>query len=498
MSGRSAVVIGAGIGGLCTAIRLAAAGWLVTVVEKNTAVGGKMAQVEKSGFRWDTGPSVITMRHVLEDVFIAAGRNLENYLTLLPVDPLTRYLWPDGIHLDASADLDEMTSSIASIAPYDVVGYRRYLRYASEIHRVTGPVFIYDKPPRPSSLLQVPPYDWLKADALRTMDGAIRAHVKSPHLRQLLGRFATYVGGSPYRAPATLNVIAHVELSGGVWYPQGGIYAIASALEKVASELGVKIRTNCPVASIIIENGHASGVLLASGERLGANAVVSNLDVAATYSGLLPPEGRFASRLKRLQSQEPSCSGFIMLLGVAGTHDSLTHHNILFSADYEHEFRQIFQDRIVPDEPTVYIAITSKTDSAHAPPGCENWFVLVNVPAIEPSHDWPSLAPRFRDVVLSRIAAFGHDIRDKIRVEDIITPLDLERMTGAHRGALYGASANSRWTAFRRPHNRCPDLHGLYFAGGTTHPGGGVPMVALSGKIAADLIQEDFDGLKMG
>lgn len=493
MGARRAVVIGAGVGGLCAAIRLASIGWQVTVLEQNEAVGGKMSQVSDSGFRWDTGPSVITMRHVLEDTFAAAGRRLDDYLTLLPVDPLTRYFWPDGAQLDASADVETMAARVAEISPDDVDGYRRYLEYASEIHRVTGPVFIYDKPPRPSSFLRVRPLDWLKADPLRTMDSAIRSHVKSSHLRQFLGRFATYVGGSPYRAPATLNVIAHIELSGGVWYPQGGIYAIASALEKLATELGVEIRTGCPAASIVIEHDRAAGVLLRSGERLNADAVVSNLDVSATYSQLLPRESRFAARLARLQRQEPSCSGFIMLLGVDASHEALAHHNIFFSSDYSHEFRQIFQDGTVPDEPTVYIAITAKTDETHAPAGCENWFVLVNVPALLPSHDWPAQAPRYRDLVLSRIAEFGFDIRDKIRTEHILTPPDLERLTGAYRGALYGASANSRWTAFRRPHNRCPDLRGLYFAGGTTHPGGGVPMVALSGKIAASLIIEDFE-----
>lgn len=498
MKARSAVIIGAGIGGLCAAIRLAAAGWQVTVVEQNTAVGGKMAQMEQSGFRWDTGPSVITMRHVLEDVFAAAGRKLDDYLTLLPVDPLTRYFWPDGVQLDASANRTEMAHRIAAVAPDDVDGYLRYLDYASEIHRVTGPVFIYGQPPRPASFLRVPLWDWHKADPLRTMNAAIRAHVKSPYLRQLLGRFATYVGGSPYLAPATLNVIAHVELSGGVWYPQGGVYAIASALAKLASELGVDIRVNCPADSIIVSGGRAAGVRLTSGEHLSADAVISNLDVATTYRHLLPRESRFTACLNRLQVQAPSCSGFIMLLGVDGVHDALAHHNILFSSNYQHEFQQIFQQGVAPDEPTIYIAVTSKTDPVHAPSGGENWFVLVNVPALTPAQDWVSLAPRYRDLVLARIAEFGFDIREKILVEHLLTPRDLEKMTGAHRGALYGASPNSRWTAFRRPHNRCPDLPGLYFAGGTAHPGGGVPMVALSGKIAASFILEDFGERQSG
>lgn len=486
------IVIGAGIGGLCAAIRLQAAGHHVVMLEKNAAVGGKMSQISADGFRWDTGPSVITMRHALEDVFAAAGRQLEDYLTLLPVTPLTRYFWPDGVQLDAFADSAEMDSLLAAFAPQDSEGYRRYLAYAAEIHRVTGPVFIYDRPPRPASFLKIPVRDWLKADPFRTMSAAIDSYVQSPRLRQMLGRFATYVGGSPYEAPATLNVIADVELSGGVWYPQGGVYAIAEALAQLAGEIGVEIRTDAPVAAIEIDDNGVSGVRLASGERLSARAVVSNVDVAATYAHLLPREGRFTRRLKALNQQEPSCSGFVMLLGVDGLTPQLAHHNILFSSDYPREFRQIFHEAVAPDEPTVYISITSRADPSHAPENAENWFVLVNVPALEDKHDWAADAGPYAARILDRIAAFGFDVRDRIRSRHILTPVDLARMSGAHRGALYGASANSKWTAFRRPHNRCPDVRGLYFAGGTTHPGGGVPMVALSGKVAAELVLEDF------
>jgi phytoene desaturase len=492
MSRRHCVVIGAGVGGLCAAIHLAARGWRVTVLEQNVHAGGKMSQFTADGFRWDTGPSVITMRHVLEDVFQVAGRRLSDYLTLVPVEPLTRYFWPDGIQLDASNDREVMARRIRSIAPDDVAGYLRYLAYAAGIHRVTGPVFIYDRPPRLASLLRVSPLRWLTADPFRTMSAAINAHVVAPQLRQLLGRFATYVGGSPYLAPATLNVIADVELSGGVSYPRGGVYAIADALVRLARELGVELLMNCAVNAIVLKDGRAAGVALADGAQLDADAVISNVDVAMTYARLLPQAPQIVARLGRLRALEPSCSGFIMLLGVEGVRDRLVHHNVLFSGNYEREFDQIFTARVPPDEPTVYIAITSKADPSHAPPGCENWFVLVNVPALTPEHDWKSLAPKYRDLVLDRIASFGLDVRTSIASEHLLTPSDLERATGAFRGALYGVSANSRWTAFRRPNNRSPDVPGLYFAGGTTHPGGGVPMVALSGKVAAGLVAADF------
>lgn len=486
------IVIGAGIGGLSAAIRLAASGFTVTVYETNDRVGGKMSEIESGGFRWDTGPSVITMRHVLEDTFSAAGRVLSDYVTLLPIDPLTSYFWLDRTRLDVSADTSVMSERIASIAPGDVDGYLRYLEYAAQIHRVTGPVFIYDQPPRPSSFLKVPLTDWLVADPFRTMDAAIRSYVRSPKLRQVLGRFATYVGGSPYQAPATLNVIADVELSGGVWYPQGGVYAYAAALERLARELGIGIVTNCGVASIACQDGRVAGVVLETGAEVSADAVISNLDVTTTYMRLLPKSGKFLSRLKRLQAFEPSCSAFIMLLGVESVTHGLSHHNILFSDDYAREFRQIFREGVPADQPTVYIAITSKTDPAHAPSGSENWFVLVNAPALTPESGWATVSETYAERVLNMIEAHGLTVRNRIRAQHVLTPDDLQTMTGAHRGALYGASANSRFTAFRRPHNRCPDLRGLYFAGGTTHPGGGVPMVTLSGKVAAELVKADL------
>ncbi len=492
-SARQVIVIGGGIGGLSAAIRLANAGMQVTVLEKNAQVGGKMGQVEAAGFRWDTGPSVITMRHVFEELFESAGRRLDDYLTFIPVHPLTRYFYPDGTVFDAVGDLSEMARRIEAIEPHDVEGYLRYLAYAARIHRITGPVFIYDEPPRPQSFAKVPPLDWPKADPFRTMHSAIKSHVRSPKLRQLLGRFATYVGGSPYEAPATLNVIAHVELTGGVWYPQGGIYRIAEALAALAAELGVTIRTEAGVRSIDTDtNSRVNGVTLADGSTLAADAVVSNLDVTTTYQHLLPITTATHKRRQRLEAYEPSCSGFVLLLGVEGTYAQLAHHNIFFSADYAAEFRAIFKEQVPAHEPTIYVSITSKSDAEHAPDGHENWFVLVNAPPTSPNVDWSDTAPRYRDLVLDRLAAFDVDLRDKIRVEHVLTPVDLGTLTGAHRGALYGPSANSRWTAFRRPHNRCPDVHGLYFAGGTTHPGGGVPMVTLSGKVAAQMVIQDL------
>ncbi|MDJ0753147.1 MAG: phytoene desaturase family protein [Ardenticatenaceae bacterium] len=482
------VIIGAGIGGMSAAIRLAAAGRSVTILEQNERVGGKMGQIMRDGYRWDTGPSVITMRHVFEDLFAAAGRKLDDYLTLEPLEPLTRYFYQDGTILDASADLPTMLSQIEALNPNDVEGYLAYLAYAARIHRITGPVFIYDQPPTPSSFLRVPFPDWFKVDGLRKMSTAIDNFVQAPQLRQLLGRFATYTGASPYLAPATLNVIAHVELNGGVWYPRGGVYAVAKAYERLAGELGVEIRTNQPVEKIVVDANRRIKGVEAAGELIPAAAVIANVDVATVYQKLLPQTPAIQKKAQKLVQMESSCSGFILLYGVEGTHQALAHHNIFFSKDYPAEFESIFKDGQMPGDPTIYAAITSKSDPDHAPQGCENWFILVNAPPLGANWDWDAEGDRYEAHILDLLAARGFDLRDKIRVRQRLTPHDLEGMTGAARGALYGTSSNSMWAAFRRPHNRSAEIEGLYFCGGTTHPGGGVPMVTLSGKVAAELI----------
>ena len=482
------IIIGAGVGGLSAAIHLAAAGKEVIILEQNAEPGGKMSRMQAAGFTWDRGPSVITMRPVFEQLFSSAGRRLEDYLTLEPVEPLTRYFYPDGTILDASRDLPRMLAQIEQIEPRDVEGYLNFLAYAARLQRITGPVFIYDQPPTWRSFLRVPFWDWFRVDGLRTMDAAIRGYVRSSHLRQFLGRFATYVGASPYLAPATLNVIAHVELNEGVWYPRGGVYQIAAALSKLAAELGVKIHFQSRVTNILLENREVRGVKLSNGEAVPARQVISNLDVTATRRHLL-------GEASAGREGDVSGSGFILLLGVARQYPELAHHNIFFSTDYAREFRQIFSEGVPPDDPTIYVAITSKTDHEHAPPDCENWFVLVNAPPLGPDFDWVTQAVAYRDLLLNRLAGRGYDLRPHLVYKQMLTPLDLQRETGGWRGALYGASSNNRWAAFRRPHNRAKDVHGLYFAGGSTHPGGGVPMVILSGKVAAEMALAEEQGI---
>jgi phytoene desaturase len=352
-------------------------------------------------------------------------------------------------------------------------------------------VFIYDQPPTWRSFLRVSPFDLLKIDPWLSMDQVVRRHLHSPHLRQMFGRFATYVGASPYQAPATLSVIAHVELTGGVFYPRGGVYAIAQALARLAGELGVAIHTNAPVAQICILNGRATGIRLANGTETPASAVIANVDVATVYQRLLPDSEAYAAQRQRLARMATSCSGYVLLLGVTRTHPELAHHNIFFTEDYRREFDELFRRGIPPSNPTVYLAITSKTDAGHAPPGCENWFVMVNAPPTNGRFDWMSQELAYRSRIFATLAHYGLDVDTHVCYVKALTPVHLAQHTGAWRGALYGISSNDPLNAFRRPHNRAANVHGLYFVGGTTHPGGGVPLAALSGKVTADLLISD-------
>ncbi len=496
--GEPIVVIGAGIGGLSAAIHLAAAGKRVIVLEQNEQVGGKMGEIRLSGYRWDSGPSLITMRYVFEDLFRAAGEKLENYLTLRPVDPLTRFFFPGGTVLDLSRDLPTMLEVLDRLNRRDVEGYLRFLAYAARLFRIVGPIFMFDQPPRLASLRRVSLLDVLRFDGLRTMNRAIDRQVHSPELRQALAMFATYVGASPFQAPATLNVIAHVELNEGLWYPVGGVYQIALAYANLAEALGVEIRTGQRATQIETRSGRAWAVRVnrvdgnPASERIQTDAVVANLDVGLVYRDLLSEAGLGGRWVQKTSASERSCSAFVMLLGVRGLHPHLSHHNTLFSVDYRREFHDIFAEEKPPDDPTVYISISSKTDPTDAPAGAENWFIQVNTAALSPKWDWSSRSEAYSDLILDLLAERGLDIRTQIDTCRVITPLDIAKWTGAWRGALYGGSSNSRLAAFRRPHNRSKAVGGLYFAGGTAHPGGGVPMVTLSGKTAASLLLQDL------
>ncbi len=494
------IVVGAGMGGLAAAIRLATMGHSITVFEQGPRVGGKVNQWSQDGWTFDTGPSLLTMPWVLRDLFREAGHDLNQFLTLDPVDPICRYHFADGTHLDMTTDTAQMAANIEAIAPREVSAFFRFLAYASDVYALAGepflrfPMELHTLRHERARLFRFGfrPGDLRKVAAPQSMHRTVAHFFRDPRLRQVFDRYATYNGSSPYRAPATFCLIPFVEFATGAWHPRGGMYRVAEALAALAQSVGVTIQTDTTVTEIVIENRRAVGVRLANSAIVRADVVLSNVDVLTTYERLIHHETTaIEKRRSTLKALEPSYSGFLLLVGTRRTFPSLPHHSIFFSADYRAEFRDLVDHRVPPTDPTIYICRATATDTTCAPEGCDNLFVMVNVPALDGRTDWPALAPAYRARILSALRRRGIAIEDAIAIEDVWTPDRMAEAYGAQRGAIYGFASNSRRAAFLRPPNRAQAIERLYFAGGSAHPGGGVPLALLSGRIAADLIDRD-------
>ncbi|HEX8287246.1 MAG TPA: phytoene desaturase family protein [Pyrinomonadaceae bacterium] len=488
---KSVIIIGAGLGGLSTACRLAKSGYVVTVLEKNETVGGKVNAIQSDGYKFDTGASLLTMRHVLEDLFAFCEKRVEDYLEIVPLEPICRYFWTDGATFDAFADLEKTENEIRKIEPKDVTNFKDFLADSKRKYEIAAETFLARSLNDLPQLLR-PKYfkDLLAISSLKTLDKHNRQYFSSPKLQQLFNRFATYNGSSPYQTPATFALIPHVEFGLGAWYVRGGIYEIPQALEKLAKELGVKIYTESAVEKIVIENGKAVGVCV-GGEITAADYVVANSDAVETYRNLIDAKERKKSSAK-LEKREPSCSGFVLLLGTEKKYPQLAHHNIFFSDDYRAEFDAIFREKRPAQNPTIYVCATSRSDDTQAPAGHENLFVLINAPYTSDKTVWEKEKRDYRDLIIKKLEDFGlNDLNDSIDFERIITPEDFERKYNANRGSIYGVSSNGIFSAFLRVPNKARDIENLYFAGGATHPGGGIPLVLLSGKMAAEMIVKD-------
>ncbi|MCG3155622.1 MAG: Diapolycopene oxygenase [bacterium] len=484
------LVVGAGLGAMSAAVRLARMGFRVTVFEKNAEIGGKAGERILGGYRFDTGPSLLTMPFVVDELFAFAGYPREQFLQYFPLEPICRYFFPGGSRLDASSEVARMKAEIARLSAGEAAQYEKFLAYSRRIYQLTAEVFLFSPFHEWRKLLRRRNWRALlslsQIDPLRTVHQGVARFFSDERLLQLFDRYATYNGSNPYRAPATLNIIPHVEYELGSFYVQGGMRRLVTALAQVLQALGVEIHTSRRVEKILHDGKKVTG-LLVNGEKVEGDYVLCGQDVVVAHEQSL--EG-FDWRRRQLRKLEPSCSGLVFLWGVRQRHSQLLHHNIFFSHNYRREFEQIFDELVPPEDPTIYLAITSKSDPEHAPGTGENWFVLLNMPYLNGRLDWQKELPWVRDRVLAKLSRFGLDLGGDIEVESVITPQDFYDLYLSNRGSIYGISSNRRSTAFRRPPNRSRDLKGLYFAGGATHPGGGIPLVLLSGKLAAELIAE--------
>jgi phytoene desaturase len=467
------VVIGAGVGGLACAARLAATGHRVTVVEQAATVGGKLGRFERDGFRFDTGPSLLTLPQVFEEFFTATGARLAEELRLEPLDPLVRHIFPDGTVLDSGGDFAaRIGAALGERAEHD---WRALSTRAARIWAASWRDVLTRPVDRRSLLGLVRNLGDLQAVAPgRTLRGLGRTYLGDARLRVLLDRYATYAGADPRKAPAALAAIVHAEHAYGGWYLAGGLGTLADALLRRAQAHKVLIRTGIAATRIEIAAGSVTGVRLGDGFVEPADVVVANADARSVYTDLLPTP----DRAKPLR--ERSLAGFVLLLAVRGHTPGLAHHTVFFPPVYDDEFDAIFRHGQPASDPTVFVTVAG--DPAVHPPGDEAWFILVNAP---PQVDWraPAVADNYADRVLATLAARGLDVRDRVLFREVRTPADLAEATAAPDGAIYGTPAHR----LLRPPNTGP-VRGLYLVGGSVHPGGGLPMVTLSAKIVADLV----------
>ncbi len=484
-----AVVVGAGVGGLASAIALGARGMEVLVLEAGAMVGGKAAITVVDGVEVDTGPSVLTMPDVFRTLFAAAGTRLEDELVLLEPSPGFRYLYPDGVVLDVHHHLEDTLASVSqSLGPLAADELAAFLAYAERIWDAAAPAFVYGDAPTWKTLLggglgQLAKFS--RIDPLSTLWGAIERRVRSPHLRMLLARYATYNGSDARRAPATLSCIAHVELALGGYGVLGGMYELVRALERVAARMGVQIRCSSPVARIVVTDGAVRGVALADGSVVATRHVVANADVAAVTGALLEPHVRHGIR----DDQTPSMSGYNAV--VKARRAERVAHTVLFPDDYLEEFADIFDRDRPPASPTVYVCAQ---EACHRRPSWlehEPLFLMCNAPAEPARSPRDDAVWRELDVVMmQRLEAAGLlDASDRVLWRR--TPRELAERFPGSRGSIYGSASNNTTAAFQRPKNRVDGVRGLFLASGSAHPGGGVPLAALSGMAAARAVAHD-------
>ena len=483
---KQAIVIGSGIAGIAAAIRLAQKGYSVSVFEANTYPGGKLTTIQLGNYRFDAGPSLFTLPYLVDELFELAGKNPRDYFNYRKLDMLCHYFYPDGTILHTHADQQKLLQEVAQKLQIDPAPLKEYLDHSSYIFERTRHSFLE------KSLHKFSTY--ISSDILKTVSSMRKLHLfdtmhevnekrlNHPKLVQLFDRFATYNGSNPYKAPGVLNSIPHLEFGIGSFFPTEGMHHILTACMQLAEESGVKFRFNERVEKIRISAKKVSGIETRNG-FYPADLVISNCDVKQSYNQLIPGQ----KVPKKTMEQESSSSALIFYWGIGKSFPELDVHNILFSGDYQKEFQSIFKERTVHSDPTVYIHISSKVVPNDAPEGKENWFVMINVPSNQ-GQNWEELRLKVRKQVIEKInRMLKTDLESLIEKEDYLDPPRISERTNSFAGALYGASSNDRMAAFFR-HPNFSKISGLYFAGGSVHPGGGIPLCLLSAKITADLI----------
>lgn len=506
MSARERVaVVGGGLGGLAAAAVLAARGHRVRLYEKNAWLGGKAAVLHEGGYRFDMGPTILTLPSVLKRIFAETDRPLGAYLPWQRLDPQWRCFFADGSRLDLLQDPAAMAAALDAYAPGGGAGeaYRRFLAEAERLDEISERFFLWravedlrDTFDRSSMFDPSTLRDVWRLRMGSTVASVVRGHVKDRRVAQMIDHFTQYVGSSPYQAPAVLCSIAHMQVGEGIWYPEGGTRAVADALVWLGREHGAEYVCGADVVGIETEAGAVTGLRFADGTVERVSAVVSNMDAARTYRELLRDEP--AAARYRARRYEPACSGIVLYLGLRERYEHLAHHNFVFSSDPEEEFRHIYRRGRPAPDPTAYVAAPSVSDPSVAPAGGEALYVLVHVPYLRPGQDWRRDLPAYREVILDKLEGAGRmeGLKSRIAVERALTPHDLHARYRVLDGAIYGLASHGRVTGAFKPGNRSRAVRGLYLAGGAAHPGPGMPMVMMSGWIAAAALDADLGGAR--
>ncbi|MGV3484186.1 MAG: phytoene desaturase family protein [Planctomycetaceae bacterium] len=503
------VVVGGGLAGLSAACTAASRGYRVTLLEKNDWVGGKAAEHVAQGYRFDMGPTILTLPGVLRRVFAEAGRSLEDYVDLVPLDPQWRCFFdnsPSGDSeqnsvLDLVADVDQMKARLKDFtgSQRTAEGYQSFMSVSKQLHGVSDRFFFWKSIGGLADTMQIGGAfsaavvkDVMSLQMGRSVSSVVRSHVPDHRVSQMMDHFTQYVGSSPLASPAVLCGIAHMQTQEGIWYPIGGTRAIPEALQKLALELGVDIQTGVDVLRIATSSGRVVGVETAADGLIEADAVISNCDSVRTYRELLSSTPQ-SQRFVKSNKSEPACSGVVLYLGLDRRYSQLLHHNFVFSRDPEEEFDYIYRRGEPAPDPTAYVCAPAISEPAVAPEGCEALYILVHTPYLRPHHDWQKMLPSYRETILDKLERTTgiEDIRKSIRYEASLTPEGIHHRYRVLNGAIYGLASHGKFTGAFKPGNRRKDIQGLYLAGGAAHPGPGMPMVLMSGWIAADSLDQD-------
>ena len=484
--GITALVIGAGLGGLATAARLAHAGYRVTVLEKYAIPGGRAGQWTSKGFTFDTGPSMVMMTEVWHRLFHDVGRRLEDYLTLVQCDPYYRLHFADGTQLEMTSTLNKLLENLERIEPGCTPRALEFIAHTGSLY-TQGIEFISRSMHQPKAMFGNLSLKFGR-DALGNLQKMVKRYFKDERLQQALTFQSLYLGLSPYDSLAIYGLLAYTEMAGGIHYPMGGMHGLARALERLGRELGVEYHYETTVSALEMSGNRVSGAVLADGGRVTADLVVANSDLPYTYDSIVgePYPG--------IEKKDFSCSVVLLYLGVNRTYPQLLHHNLAVSRDLRQNCEDLFVHHRMPDDPPFYLVATTRTDPSQAPPGCENLFVLVLAPSQDPAHpiDWSVEGPHVEARTLERLEAFGlTDLRKHIVTKRVVTPADFTRQFGNLRGEAFGLAHGISQIGYFRPHNRHAKYQNLYFVGQSTHPGCGVPMVLISAECVAERIRQE-------